>query len=1087
MARKSRGERLVRGKPAEKGAGDPLLGELREALDRPVPSKEASPVAEPTIATSVEPTAPTTPPPASVEAEPAASPSPENELTHGVLEDGARWEIREGKITIIRKREVGQTGKHTDVEYTSTLPEAGQIMTQQREYKEKTIRDTARAGESAVSTTATPEPVPPGSAAVPTEVASKDASVPIGAKGEKEPRRSRQKVKESFDPRKDYWGGVKDAYQELGETLRKMGIDPNELPPEVWKAANATLEKAKGLAQEYEKEPPEGNGVSPSVRKFDIAGEIYKAKTALSGGRVSKRIMEAAQKLKDSRGEAVSTASVSTPPTTGQVSDTASAVEKLEVTKKRLQEEAAEDIRRSVAARASARPSVVDPDAPTTKISIPVEPLAPAISSEAQRLEIAERVKERTAEVAEMLKGQDFSSKFWGGENPLSVAEVYVAYGRHERALEVLDEAARAIESGVPLAQEPIPTGIDFVPPASVEPTTELDDRIEPTLDAEPVPIEDTSPMPDDTRKGWYDTLRKLIEGAKNTFNKAKEFLTSEDTALSEKAKILGKGTEKLLLDVGERYRKLPLKYKIALSAALIGGSVATGGAGTFVTVLSAAKLGQRSASSLGVYTLVNGLMEKRLANREARGVARDKWDNMIKQFVSGGAALAVFSGLPGYALKEGFEAAGGDRLVGWLGNTFGHHAAVPGTTTPPAAEGHSGHETKNFAPKGTPNPIAPDRGAPTATPDIQPPEAPHPATAPAAGNAAPAPEAHTPQAPAPAATEAASAPAPETSAAAPAPAPAAATAPAIEMPIVNASSHGYEGMIKDLLKHLPDTKPANIQDGSDLAKLYEARASTDPKEIGREIHRIAMDNKHEFFTAKGNFRVDVGAHMTADADGNILFNGEVHAPTDAHFTPAYHPEAPTATATETPAIPESLRGIAPADYPAPEVPHLESAPVPEDALSAPESAPPVLDAVASHPLAAGQPLVWHTGSEGTLVDSSGNAVHAGVSEAVPGTNSFGLAVPDAVPHIYADPNADHLFAYGGSVAERAKMITEYLTKDPGKIVFAADETGKFRVPWHLVEGKAVAGPPMRTNGVLGFFSTHLKPPAPEEFQKVIK
>jgi len=254
---------------------------------------------------------------------------------------------------------------------------------------------------------------------------------------------------------------------------------------------------------------------------------------------------------------------------------------------------------------------------------------------------------------------------------------------------------------------------VEFEPPVTAE--AEADEPAE----AWPWPKGEN----EGTRSEWYaklkETVGKVVEGTKEKFNKAKEFLTNEDMALAEKAKILGKGTEKLLLDMGKSYRKAPLKYKIALSAALIGGSVATGGAGTFVTLISAAKLGQRSAGALGVYTLVNGLMEKRLANKEEKGIERGKWDNAIKQFVSGGAALAVFSGLPGTVLKEGFDAAGGERLTAWLGGAMGHlfsHDIVP----PPV-------EPAPKAPVHTPGAQVPRVAVPSApaAPEIQPPAAP--------------------------------------------------------------------------------------------------------------------------------------------------------------------------------------------------------------------------------------------------------------------------------------------------------------------------------------------------------------------------
>ena len=48
----------------------------------------------------------------------------------------------------------------------------------------------------------------------------------------------------------------------------------------------------------------------------------------------------------------------------------------------------------------------------------------------------------------------------------------------------------------------------------------------------------------------------------------------------------------------------------------------------------------------------------------------------------------------------------------------------------------------------------------------------------------------------------------------------------------VGASSHGYEGMLKDLIKQLPDKPPTDMKAGSDLAKLFEAKAN--PESIGQ-------------------------------------------------------------------------------------------------------------------------------------------------------------------------------------------------------------------------------------------------------------
>jgi len=306
-------------------------------------------------------------------------------------------------------------------------------------------------------------------------------------------------------------------------------------------------------------------------------------------------------------------------------------------------------------------------------------------------------------------------------------------------------------------------------------------------------------------------------------------------------------------------------------------------------------------------------------------------------------------------------------------------------------------------------------------------------------------------------------APQPAAAAAAGAAAPEVVAPPAPEVPNISVEAtkgHGYEYMMKRLWEQLHDpekhfTPPQNLDPNSDLARLLDVKPG-DEAGINTLVHDLATDN--EFYKENGtNVRIDMGSKMTVDAKGNLWLGDDIIAPANAPVTPAYHPEAPaTAPGITPPPHVETVDLTAAQDEAAKHIspPPLQEAPAPE--VNAP-------------------------------VDSSGNPVHAGVSESLPGANSFGIVVPETIPHIYADPTADRLFAYGGSPAERTTVISEYLMRNPDKIVFAADETGKYRIPWHLVEGKIVAGPPMRTNGILGFFSTHLTPPGPEEFRKVIK
>ncbi|MFM2330522.1 MAG: hypothetical protein RLZZ26_29 [Candidatus Parcubacteria bacterium] len=211
----------------------------------------------------------------------------------------------------------------------------------------------------------------------------------------------------------------------------------------------------------------------------------------------------------------------------------------------------------------------------------------------------------------------------------------------------------------------------------------------------------------------FLDNSREAIAGGSEDFKKAKGYLAEQsrrigektlqlrDVELTRKIQALGKNAGESLLKAGEWYRKLPLKYKVAVSGALFGASLATGGASTLVTLLSAAKLGQRSLSSLGTYALVEGTLEKRLAKKEAeRGTARTKFEKWKKHGTAATVALAIFSGVPGLAIKEGWSLTGlhipdsaPERISEWLKHnlafhhTDGHNAYVQerGLHAPPA------------------------------------------------------------------------------------------------------------------------------------------------------------------------------------------------------------------------------------------------------------------------------------------------------------------------------------------------------------------------------------------------------------------
>lgn len=85
-----------------------------------------------------------------------------------------------------------------------------------------------------------------------------------------------------------------------------------------------------------------------------------------------------------------------------------------------------------------------------------------------------------------------------------------------------------------------------------------------------------------------------------------------------------------------------------------------------------------------------------------------------------------------------------------------------------------------------------------------------------------------------------------------------------IEVPTIGASTHGYEGMLKDLW-HQMQGHPANAPEGSDLDMLLKADAHS----LDKVVSDLAA--KHEFLHANGDsVIINTDAHMTVDAQGVV-------------------------------------------------------------------------------------------------------------------------------------------------------------------------------------------------------------------------
>jgi hypothetical protein len=550
------------------------------------------------------------------------------------------------------------------------------------------------------------------------------------------------------------------------------------------------------------------------------------------------------------------------------------------------------------------------------------------------------------------------------------------------------------------------------------------------TSDAEYVKYKD---IPDNERTPAESRsfLRGLIEKAK-WYGSSKENLIRRNEELDEKLEKIGGKTnvERGFRWVGEKYNKMPFKYKLALGAALGLGTVAT--AGTLAVALPLLGVGaQRIAGLSSMY-----LKFEKNSHEEAWGNNKEwgKQKALLKA-----AAYTVIMGL---TMKEAMELAGKTEIAhaaqakveGWLGNVLGHHVAPVAPVAKPEASINHATASETFH-KLSPTPSEAPLTGNEVKPEIKFPG--YDATAEQAkvlDNIAPLPAhealsgvAHMPQH------------VPEVAA------PPVAAVTQIEMPTVSASSHGYEGMLKEMMKKLPDERPHGLDPKSDLARLFDAK--TNPG----ELHRLALD--HKFAVHDGSVRIDSSAKMTIDADGNVHLSDAKHLSgmTDAvKDMKVLHPHVPMETVVQHEAP------VAPA--------------------AAPEAG--TVD-VNAHPEAP---------SSASIVS------HAPIIEKSVIVNRIGLDIPVAESHIYAGADAEHLFVYGGSPVERAKAIAGYLTQNPDKIVYGADNSGKYRIPWHLVDGKLeVVGAPIETQGFFNWVSSvftgnsFMKAPSPDEFEKVIK
>jgi hypothetical protein len=559
-------------------------------------------------------------------------------------------------------------------------------------------------------------------------------------------------------------------------------------------------------------------------------------------------------------------------------------------------------------------------------------------------------------------------------------------------------------------------------------------------------------PQEEDTPRGWRNklsaTVALLAEKAKEKVGMATErgehlkaYAAKRSAELGEKAKALGPGAEKSVRLLGERYNKLGWKSKIAIGVGLGIGAASFSGVSALVAGgFGAGLAAQRLAGMAGMYVKLEKHLQDTAAGSATGFFATREWYKKIAEkperqrkiaaaIMSVGYTAGMSAAMAG-AIHAASESAPGHAVHEWLGRVLGHHQ----TPTPDA------HGSAIATPEEAMQQHAPASASVHAS---------------AEASSAPAPEASTPAAGAP--------------------------VPA-EMPTIHASKgHGYEYMMKRLWEQLHEKHielPKNVSADSDLAKLLNAK----PDEIDKVVHMLASDARHQFFHDGTSVRIDADAEMT------IGRNGELHLSTgryDYQVAP-HHAPVTGASHAEVPAAPPEV-----STPPVPPAENLAASPAVQETVIAPVDAAPTSAAAAVGP------------EKGFLVDSSGNAVLDGEGNAIhtgsyevpanaaptPDTivNHAGLKVPMLESHVYAGEKGS-LFVYGGSIEQQEDSIEKYLAENKNGTVFGTDKTGTYRIPFHLVDGKVVAGPPVRNTGLLSFLSsTFMKGPTPDELKDLIK
>ena len=686
---------------------------------------------------------------------------------------------------------------------------------------------------------------------------------------------------------------------------------------------------------------------------------------------------------------------------------------------------------------------------------------------------------------------------------------------------------------------------VEFAPAPDV---TESSGRIEPTLGAEP---HEEIPAPEGTPKEWREKLRALIEGATEKtkekvewWKNAGEHLVRRNTELDAQAEKLG-GVERIFRTWGEKYNKLPFKYKVAVGASLGVGAALS--AGTLVMALPLLGIAAQRVTGLATMYL-----------KFEKNSHQEKWGKEKAMLKAG-----VYTVLLGLAMKEAIEYASQTEIAhaaqakveGWLGNMLGHKpvpSELPKVVTMPEQASAVAQTPRVEAPVTSEQPAAAighqasadvQAAAMSPRPEGMPASATAPESTPLISVAAEASQPATAPEAVPVAQEAK---------------PLAAAAPEVKEPAAAAPEveklEADEGIVvTEIQIPVPEpTEPfvAPIETVDTLHAPAEVSAAAPVIEPEAPVAAVADELPKETVTSWPPIPKEGLIDLTEAQDAHQQELDAVRADGIVEAAPVIEPEAPVAavadelpkeTVTSWPPIPkeglidlteaqdahqQELDAAATIEEPrsSVETPVLEAQPLPVETIVTPDTTVERVDRTnapefVSQPhvetpsvsVPEEQPLpVEAIVSPDTTVTPVDRAdapefvsqphvetppeapLEAPVSTPAPAEqtvnimpNKFGLTIPSNETHLYAGANGKDVFVFGGTAQEKARVMLEFFKENPTKIIYTADETGMKRIPWRFIQGQLVPDKPAQEGWL--FARTLLGAPSPDDLAKVIK